>query len=399
VVVTGLGVVTAAGWGVPAFRDAARSGRTSIGAFDRFANHAHRTHVAGQVPPAPRVPSLGGWARLANSDRFALHAALEALGQAGLDCPLSGQPVGVFFGSSTGGLLETEQYYDELVHPGGPRRRTLLASHHISSPAEAVARHFGVEGPVETVSSACASATLAIAQAFEAVRTGEVSIALAGGADCLAVTTYTGFNALRAVDAAPCRPFRANREGLSLGEGGAVLVLETAEHAAGRGAVPLVEVLGAGSSCDATHMTAPHPDGVWAAAAVEAALADANLSPEQIDYLNAHGTGTSLNDAAERATMSRAFGIRSARLPVEATKGVVGHLLGAAGAVEAVAVTLALMDAQLHPAPGDTPADPSLNVDLVVGGPRSVPGLRTAMSLSLGFGGANAAVVFGRWAQ
>jgi 3-oxoacyl-[acyl-carrier-protein] synthase II len=184
---------------------------------------------------------------------------------------------------------------------------------------------------------------------------------------------------------------------MSLGEGGAVLVLESAEHAAARGARPLVEVLGAGGSCDATHMTAPHAEGVWAAASIEAALRDAGLDREDIDYLNAHGTGTALNDSAERATMAKALGARSSSIPVEATKSVVGHLLGAAGAVEAVAVSLALMQREIHPVPGECSGDPALDLDLVHGTPRSVPSVRIGMSLSLGFGGANAALVLGRW--
>lgn len=398
VVVTGLGAVTAAGWGVPAFRQAVRSGVTSIGAFNRFPHHLQRTHVAGQVPPQPDDPRRRApWGKLSNSDRFALYAAFEAADQAGLDLPLTGTPGGVFFGGSTGGLLETEQFHAQLVRPGRRPSRRLLASHQISAPAEVVARHLGVTGPVETISSACASGGIAIEEAFRSVAAGEVDVALAGGVDCLCVTTYTGFNALRAVDDRPCRPFRADRGGLSLGEGGAVLVLESADHAAARGAVPLVEVLGAGASCDATHMTAPHAEGLWATAAIRAALDDAGLDEAAIDYVNAHGTGTPLNDSAEWATLSRVFGDRAGRLPIEATKGSVGHLLGAAGAIEAVAVALALGEGEVHPTPGLDPVDPALGVDLVRDRPRAVEHVRHAISLSMGFGGANVAVVFGRW--
>lgn len=396
VVVTGIGAVTAAGWGVAAFRDAARSGVTAVGPFTRFPHHLQRTHVAGQVPPQPPDPQRrANWTRLSNSDRFALYAAFEAADQARLDVSVTGASA-VFFGSSTGGLLETEHYYAEMMRQGSCPDRSLLASHQISAPAETVARHLGVGGPVETVSSACASGGLAIEQAYRSVGSGEVDVALAGGADCLCVTTYTGFNALRAVDDRPCRPFSTGRGGLSLGEGGAVLVLESAEHAAARGVRPLVEVLGAGASCDATHMTAPQAEGLWAASAIQAALDDAGLEPAAIDYVNAHGTGTPLNDAAEYATLRRVFGGRSRRLPIEATKGIVGHLLGAAGAIEAVAVTLALLDGAIHPTPGLTPVDAALAVDLVREVPRTAD-LRTAISLSLGFGGANAALVLGRW--
>jgi 3-oxoacyl-[acyl-carrier-protein] synthase II len=403
VVITGLGAVTAAGWGVAPLRKALRCGRTAIGPFDRFNHAAQRTHVAGQVPPQPAPVGVGrkvGWNRLSNSDRFALFSACEAAEQAGLSLPLDAGYAGVFFGSSTGGMLETERYFEELVRdPGCRPARALLASHLIDAPAETVARHLGVEGPVETVSSACASGTLAIEQAFRAVRASEVDIAFAGGADCLCLTTYSGFNSLRAVDERPCRPFRADRSGMSLGEGGAVLVLETLDHARARGAQPLAEVLGAGSTCDANHMTAPHPEGEWAALAVERAIADAGLEPDAIDFFNAHGTGTPLNDAAECACLQRIFGERARSIPIEATKGVVGHLLGAAGVVAAVSTVLGLLDREVHPTPGGGEIDPSFGIDLVLDGPRSMPGMRAAVSASLGFGGANAAVVLGRWDQ
>jgi 3-oxoacyl-(acyl-carrier-protein) synthase len=396
VVVTGIGAVTGAGWGVGAFRAAIRSGRTTIGPFSRFAHDAQRTHVASETPPTPAGPGpFARWRRLSFSDRFALFAAYEAVSQAGLPVPLRTIAAGVFFGSSTGGLFETERFYEQLVSgsPAGSDR-ALLASHQLSAPAETVARRLQVHGPVETVSSACASASLAIEQALGAVRSGEVDVAVTGGADCLSLTTYSGFNALQAMDEAPCRPFRAGRLGMSLGEGGAVLVLEGLDHAMARGAVPIAELLGAGSSCDATHMTAPLPAGTWA---MTAAITDAGLRPSDIDYVNAHATGTPLNDAAEYAAMRLVFGPALDRMPIEATKSIVGHLLGAAGAIEAIAVILCLESGSAHPAAGAGDADPALPVNLVRGEPRPVPGLRHALSSSLGFGGANAAVVFGRW--
>ena len=396
VVVTGLGAVTAAGWGVEPFRQVLRSGRTAIGDFDRFDHSKQRTHVAGQVPPGPA--SRNGfvrWNRLSNSDRFALFAASEAVENAGLRRPLGDNVVaGIFFGGSTGGLFEAEQYFEALCRKTNPDR-ALLASHGLSAPAEAVARHFGVHGPVETVSSACASAGLAIEQAIRAVRNGEVDVALAGGADCLCQTTYSGFNALRAVDERACRPFRADRAGMSLGEGGAVLILESLERARARSAKILAMVCGAGSSCDAHHMTAPQADGSGASIAIERALADSRLQSVDIDFINAHGTGTPLNDAAEYAALVRVFGSRAAHLPIEATKSSTGHLLGAAGAIEAVAAVLALIDEEVHPTPGGDAFDSALPVDIVLGEPRRVAA-RTAVSTNFGFGGANAAVIFGR---
>jgi len=399
VVVTGLGAVTAAGWGVAALRRAVESGQTAIGPFTRFPHDRQRTHVAGEVPAAPAGhPWLVRTQRYSHADRFALFAALEAVTEAGWPDSLAGISAGVFFGSSTSGLFESEQFYEQLAE-GAPDRadRSLLASHQLSAPAETVARRLGISGPVETISSACASAGLAIEQAMQSVRSGEIDVALAGGADGLALTTYAGFNALRAMDERPCRPFRADRAGMSLGEGGAVLVLESLDHAIARGAIPLAELLGAGSSCDATHMTAPHEAGTWAAAAMRAAIADARITAGEVGYINAHATGTPLNDAAEFAAFRTVFGDRASTIPVEATKSVLGHLLGAAGAVEAVSTVLCLMHEAVHPTAGDGEMDPSARVALVTGAPRATPGLRYGISSSLGFGGANAAVLFGRW--
>jgi 3-oxoacyl-[acyl-carrier-protein] synthase II len=250
---------------------------------------------------------------------------------------------------------------------------------------------------VETVSSACASGALALQSALAALRAGEVEVAIAGGADALCLTTYAGFNALRSVDAAPCRPFRRSRGGLSLGEGAGVLVLETAASARARGATPLAELAGAAASCDAHHMTAPLPDGNAAARAAREALEEAGLPPEAVDFVNAHGTGTPHNDAAEWAALHRVFGDRAGHVPVEATKALLGHLLGSAGALEAVTTVLGLRTGLLHAVPGDDDVDPDTPVDLVRVRPRRMPEARTALSLNLAFGGANAAVVLTAW--
>ena len=396
VVVTGFGVVSAAGWGVNAFRDALRSGRTAIKEFDRFDHSRQRTHVAGQVPEGPPRNGFVRWNRLSNSDRFALFAAAEAIDAAGLTRSLEGIDAGVFFGGSTGGLFEAEEFFEQLCRDANSARRPLLASHGIGAPAETVARHFGVCGPVETISSACASGGLAVEQAFRAVREGEVEVAIAGGADCLCRTTYSGFNALRAVDEQPCRPFRTDRAGMSLGEGGAVLILETMEHAQSRRAKIFAEVLGAGSSCDAHHMTAPKADGEGAALAIARALEDAAVQPDAIDFINAHATGTPLNDVAEFAAVRRVFGDRASHIPFEATKSTVGHLLGAAGAIEAVAAILTLIDEEVHAAPGGGEVDESAPVNLVAGEAQRLPDVTTGLSTNFGFGGANAALVFGR---
>ena len=398
VVVTGLGAVSPYGWGVEALWHGLLSAVSGLREFDRFDHTGYRTHVAGQVPPRP-VPAAEPFAgdRMATvADRFALAATAEALSQARLPERLDDREVGIYFGCSTGGLLETEEFFSALTRRGhrrAPMHR--LAAQQPGCPAEAVARALGVHGPVETVSSACASATLAIGKALEALREGEVDLALVGGADSLCRVTFAGFNSLRAVDSRPCRPFRADREGMSIGEGAGVLVLEREADARRRGAPLLAELAGAGASCDAHHMTAPQPCGSGVVRAIRAALADAGLAPEAIDFVNAHGTGTPLNDSAEWAALSAAFGERAGALPATSTKGCVGHYLGSAGAVEAVATVLCLLHRQVHPTPGDGEIDPAAPVDLVRGAPRPLPDHPIALSTNFAFGGANAAIVLG----
>ncbi len=393
VAVTGLGAVSGYGWGIKALWRGLLSGEPRLGPFDAFDHRRHRTHVAAQVPPPPTHAGNGG--RESAADRFALFAAGEAAAAAGLALPLGGADAGVWFGSSTGGMLEAERFFARLL---GERRGAaigVLASQEVNGPGDAVARALGVTGPVQTISSACASGALAVGAAFEAVRTGEVEVAIAGGADSLCQLTYAGFNSLRAVAEGPCRPFRAGREGMSLGEGAAVLVLEPLERALARGAAPLAEVRGAGVSCDAHHMTAPEPEGTGAAAALAAALADAGLPPDGIGFVNAHGTGTPLNDVAEFRAMRRVFGPRAESLPLAATKGLLGHLLGTAGAIESVATVLCLARGAVHPVPADGALDPEAPVNLVVDRPRPTDA-EAAISTSLAFGGTNAALVFAR---
>lgn len=403
VAVTGVGAVSGLGWGVGPLWEGLRAGRSQVRDFRRFDHSAHRTHLAAEVPdpPAGLAAAFPGWERLSLADRFALFAAAEALEHAGLSAPLTlpeeGE-AGVYFGSSTGGMWESEGFIAAFL--GGRRRASRLrdlVSQQVNGPGDAVARAFRVTGPVQTISSACASGSLALGAALEAVRSGEVDLAITGGSDSLCQLTYAGFNALRSVDEGPCRPFRADRAGMSFGEGSAVLVLEPVERALARGAVPLAVLAGAGSSCDAHHMTAPDPSGAGAAAALEAALRDAGIPADEVDFVNAHGTGTPLNDIAEWRAFERVFGPRAGQVPITATKALLGHLLGSSGAIEAVATVLCLERGELHPAPGGAEADPEIPGSLVLDRPLPLPAARAAVSTSLAFGGSNAALVFSRW--
>jgi 3-oxoacyl-[acyl-carrier-protein] synthase II len=400
--VTGIGAVSGFGWGIEPLRAGLAAGATSLGPLSRFDASRHRTRLAAQVPaPPPEAPrAFPGWRRLSLADRFALFAAREALAQAGLGWPLADPAAaGVFFGSSTGGMYEGERFFGDWKGGGRPRL-SRLSSQPVSGPGDAVARFLGAAGPVLTVSSACSSASLAIAAALDALRDGEVELAVVGGADSLCQLTYAGFNALRAVAEGACRPFRAGRDGMSIGEGAAVLVLEPLPRALGRGARPLALLAGAGASCDAHHMTAPDATGAGAAAAIAAALADAAIDPAAVAFVDAHGTGTPLNDAAEWRALERVFGPRARTLPVTATKGSVGHLLGSAGAIEAVATVLGLAAGEVHPTPGGGEIDPAAPAALVAGRPLPLddPGA-VAVSTNLAFGGSNAALVFARAAR
>lgn len=405
VAITGLGAVTGWGWGVEPLWQALCAGQTGIGAFERFDATPHRTAVACQVPPRELVPAgrsaRAGGKRWSLADQFAVAAAEEALAQAGT-MPAESL-CGVYFASSTGGMWEAERYYASLIGVSQePLDLASLSSQEYNGPGDTVARSLEtapgqpITGPVESISAACASGGLAIGAALEALREGEVDLAITGGADSLCQLTYSGFNGLRAVDTRPCRPFRGDRDGMSLGEGAAVLVLESEDHARRRGARILGWVLGAGASCDAHHMTAPQASGEGPSLAIAAALEDAGVAADEVDFVNTHGTGTKQNDSAESRALERVFGPRAHQLPLTSTKGSVGHLLGCAGTVEAVATVRCLATGTVHPTPGGGEADPDLDVCLVLDRPLELPNARIALSTSLAFGGSNASLILAR---
>lgn len=397
VAVTGLGIVSPFGWGLASFCRGLERGETAIRRVSRFDPSTFRTQQAAQVPDLREESGRRGRVRSTLADRYALAAAREGLLQAGLSGDLQTTSCGVFFGSSTGGMWESEEYFASLLN-SSKYKVSRLVDQQPSGPAEVVARSLRVEGPVVTIASACASATLALGVALASLREGEVDVALAGGADSFCRLTFAGFNSLRAVDPQACRPFRAERQGMSLGEGAAVLVLEPIDRAHSRGATILGYLLGAGGSCDGHHMTSPDPEGLGIERAVRQALADAAMGPDEIDFVNLHGTGTPANDLAESRMLHRVFGSRVRSLPVTSTKSLVGHYLGAAGAVEAVATLVGLATGRVHPTAGEGTVDPDLGVDLVVGEPR-VLDARRALSTNLAFGGANAAAIFARGAR
>ena len=399
VVVTGMGAITAAGPDVAALRVALHGEHTCIGDVTLFETDGLRTHIAGEVRTmrASRLLPRVARARASRSDRFALLATEEALAHGGLELPFADPArIGVAIGSSTGGMLETESYYRARLAQERPRGlRKRLAAATVAAPTDLVAAALGTRGPRLSPSTACSSGAIALAMAASWIRAGRVDVAIAGGSDALARMTYTGFHALQALSSEPCRPFDRERRGLSLGEGAGIVILESEAHARARGARILAELAGAGLSCDASHPTAPHGEARGAVLALEAALREAGASPADIDYVNAHGTGTVQNDASETFALRRVLGAAAERVAVSSTKALIGHLLGAAGAVEAIITILAIEDGWAPPTLHLRDADPACDLDYVPNVGRRLA-ITAALSNSYGFGGNNCSLVLRR---
>jgi 3-oxoacyl-[acyl-carrier-protein] synthase II len=273
---------------------------------------------------------------------------------------------------------------------------SLLLPFATSAITDAIAERYRILGPRATVATACSSSATAIGYALSLIRSGEVDVAIAGGSESLSEVTFGGFNSLRSVDEIFCRPFDLNRKGLSLGEGAAFLVMEEGERARQREAKVYAEILGYGLTGDGNHMTAPDPDGNGAFRAMGEALQDSGVSPEKVDWINAHGTATPANDLAETKAIKNLFGWRAYQIPVSGIKSMVGHCLGAAGAVEAVASILSVKEDRIPPTIHYQTPDPECDLDYVPNQSRSRT-VEVALSNSFAFGGNNTVLVFGKW--
>jgi 3-oxoacyl-[acyl-carrier-protein] synthase II len=374
-VITGCGVVSPLGEGVSAFWEGLLAGRSAVRPFAGFA--------ADDLDPAngAEVPMAG--AGLDRAGDFALVAAREAMAESGLDGRLPAR-TGVALGTTLGGMLLFEAWDAGTLQ--GPDLRAVP----YYAPAARLARTLGCRGPVATPQLACASGTWAIGLAATWIRAGRADVVLAGGTDLLCRFVVSGFNALRAT-APEARPFDRDRRGLVLGEGAAVMVVESAAHAAMRGARVRARVAGVGAAGDAVHMTAPDREGRGAARAISAALVDAGLGSADVGFVSAHGTGTPYNDAMEAVAIARVFGPR--RVPVNSIKGAIGHTLGAAGAFEAVLCIGVMESGRVPPTAGLEHVDPACEaLDLVHGSARAASA-SVSVSTSSGFAGANAALV------
>jgi 3-oxoacyl-[acyl-carrier-protein] synthase II len=386
--VTGLGLVTPLGVGVEATWARLVRGDRGIQPITLFDTEGQRVRIAGEVEHV-RVPPQG-WSR---TSAMAATAAEEAIRAAGID--VRGARVGLVVGETTGGMFETEQLLGRLH--AEPERREVLAemlAHPLTATGDRLDERLGPFARVRTLASACSSGANAVVVAAAWLLADEVDVVVAGGSDGLCRLTLSGFNALGALDAEPCRPFDRRRRGTSLGEGAGFLVLERADRARARGAVPVAELAGWALGSEAHHITNPAPDGAVVADLITRALARAGLSPADLDYVNAHGTGTPLNDPMEAAALARALGPEVARVPVSSSKAQIGHTLGAAGAIEAAITALVVARHTLVPTAGLDQPDPAIALVHVPHVGRAVPRVRAALSSAFGFGGMDTVLVF-----
>lgn len=388
VVVTGIGTVNSLGTNCQDFWARLVAGESGAKEITQFDSSKWRTHLGCEVRET--LPETGHPDRVFD---LLMSAAKEALQQAG--GALDPKKTATIIGSFQGGVSTLEKNLSYQIKNGESINFGVsYQAYIVSAVSRYIATQFGFQGSVATSSIACAASGAAISRAIDLIRLGYVDTVLTGGGESFSISIFSGFNAMRSAATTACRPFSANREGLVIGEGAGVLVLESLESARRRGAKPLARVLGTGLTEDAYHITAPDPEGAGAVRAMQAALQDAGLDIKDIHYVNAHGTGTQQNDKMETRALKTVFGSQMDNLPVSSIKAAIGHCMGAAGAVEAVASLLTLQHQMLPPTINYVPGDPECDLDYVPNQARAAH-IKTVLSNSFGFAGNNASLIFG----
>jgi len=404
VVITGLGVISPVGNDIPTFWQALKEGKSGIGPITSFDATAFDSRIAGEVKafdPGSYGISNKDARHMAKFVQYAVAASKQAITDAGLDLDKEDRTrIGVVIGSGIGCLYTIEEQH-KIYLAKGPSRLSpfLIPMLIVNEAAGQVGITFGLKGPNSCVATACASGSHAIGDAFKILERGDAEVIISGGTEsCIVPTGMGGFCALRALSTRnnepekASRPFDLERDGFIMAEGCGLVVMETLQHAQKRNAHILAEIVGYGMSCDAYHITAPDPDGDGAARAMQEALRDAKVNPEDIDYINAHGTSTKLNDKLETVAIKRALGNHAKEVMVSSTKSMTGHLLGAAGGVEFVVCCLAIKDGIVPPTINYEYPDPDCDLDYVPNTARKTK-VDVCMSNSLGFGGHNATLI------
>ncbi|MDD5595444.1 MAG: beta-ketoacyl-ACP synthase II [Candidatus Omnitrophica bacterium] len=404
IVVTGLGIISPVGNEISTFWKSLQEGKGGVGPTTSFDASPFDSRISAEVKgfnPALYGLTTKDTKRMDKFGQYAVAATKQALEQSGLDLEKENRErIGVLIGSGIGSLHTIEEEHKVMLFKGVSRMSPFLIPMLIVNEASGqTAINFGLKGPNSCVATACASGSHAIGDAYRMLLYGDADVMVAGGTEsCVVATGVGGFCALKALSTRndqpekASRPFDRERDGFVIGEGCGIVILETLEHAQKRNAKILTEIVGYGMSCDAFHMTAPDPTGDGAARAMKIALADAKLTPEQIDYINAHGTSTKLNDKYETLSIKKAMGDYAKKVMISSTKSMTGHLLGAAGGVEFVVCCLAIRDKVIPPTINYEYPDPDCDLDYVPNTARKHE-VNVCMSNSLGFGGHNATLI------
>ena len=409
VVVTGLGAITPIGLTVEEFWDGCVNGRSGVGPITKFDASAYPTQINAEVKGFDPLDYIDRKEarRMARFTQLAVAAARQAIESAALDLEKEDRcRIGAVLGNGNGGFPNTEEAMRTLVDKGGMRMDPFYIPKMLPNMAAAqVAIQFGLKGYNNTAITACAASTQAIGEALEVIRRGKADVMVAGGTEAgiseLGLASFCVMRALSTRNDEPekaSRPFDAERDGFVCAEGAAILVLESLEHAQRRGAPILAELAGYGASADAHHIVAPCEDGDGALRAMRWALEDAGVTPADVSYINAHGTSTPLNDAAETKAIKALFGELAYTVPVSSTKSMIGHVLGGAGALEAVACVQTLLSQTIHPTINYEHPDPECDLDYVPEGARKAD-VRVILKNSFGFGGQNACLVFRKFEE
>ena len=391
VVVTGIGIITAHGIGKEINWAKTKSGTSSIETIKSFDSSKYIYKCCGEAREfhETNIKYLKR-TRIDRATHLLLHAAYQALRDANIIQDTRDTNIFLSVGTTLGGMLSGEKFHREVIQKGFEKTRLSLVTDYLAHyQAINLFKEFELKGDFSVFSNACASGTNAIGHAFNTIRCGAYDVAICGGYDTMSEFTFTGFNSLMAITSTLCRPFDKRRDGLVLGEGAGILIAEELEHALKRNAHILCEIIGYGESSDAYHMTSPDPSGKHASEAIGMALQDAG-NPE-IDYINAHGTGTKYNDLMETRAIGISFGDKAREIPVSSIKPMVGHILGGAGAVEAIVSILSIIHKTVPPNINYNAPDPECNLNIIT---KAVPhDIKTVLSNSFGFGGSNAAII------
>ena len=409
VVVTGIGLITPMGLDRKSTWDSLLEGKSGIDYISLFDAEGYESRIAGEVNEFDATAALGRKEakRLDRFAQFACVAALEALEHANLNMEKEdADRVGVLIGSGVGGIITITDQHKILLQKGPKRVSPFLVPMMLGDMASGqVSMMIGAKGPNFSTVSACATGADSIGEALEMIRRGRADVVIAGGTEAAVCEIgVAGFNSCMALSTrnedpqGASRPFDSGRDGFVLGEGAGLIVLESLKHAEQRGANILAELSGYGASSDAHHVTQPHPEGEGAARAMKWAIEDAGIAPDKVDYINAHGTSTPLNDKYETIAMKRMYGDHAYKLAISSTKSMTGHLLGAAGGIEAAFTVLAIKDGVVPPTINIDDPDPDCDLNYVPNNAIKQT-VNVAMSNSLGFGGHNASLVFKRFAQ